>query len=309
MLGWTLAVPACRRQWRRVPKDEPVDYALFLEDTTKPSLLVEAKRVGDSLSEAALKQLLKYAVNAGIKWVLLTNGRVWRIYNALAEEATERKLLAEMDIADPSISLEDLLLVSKQSMREGRADAAWRRKRKLGVVRDAVNRLFASPKRLLSALTGLLPQDFAEGELKEALAPLSVLEVNLGGKAPPPPPPPPGGADTLVVPARKDGFNRVFLGENRWYAIKLSERKVKERAIRYIAVYQVKPVSAITHCAEVASMERWQDSDKWVVNFKGPAVPLEPIRYDPRGKKKPPQSPQYTDFERLRKAKTLDDVF
>jgi hypothetical protein len=41
--------------------------------------------------------------------------------------------------------------------------------------------------------------------------------------------------------------------------------------IRYIGVYQVAPVSAITYLAEVASIEPWKDTEKYCVNFKEPA--------------------------------------
>jgi hypothetical protein len=39
--------------------------------------------------------------------------------------------------------------------------------------------------------------------------------------------------------------------------------------IRYIAGYQVAPVSAITHLAEVSDIQPWEKSNKYVVNFKG----------------------------------------
>jgi hypothetical protein len=28
-------------------------------------------------------------------------------------------------------------------------------------------------------------------------------------------------SDTIIVPAREDGFSELFLGENRWYAIRI----------------------------------------------------------------------------------------
>jgi hypothetical protein len=51
--------------------------------------------------------------------------------------------------------------------------------------------------------------------------------------------------DTVIVPAQEDGFNEVFLGENKWYAIRIGGGKLNE--IKYIAAYQTAPVSAITH--------------------------------------------------------------
>ena len=62
----------------------------------------------------------------------------------------------------------------------------------------------------------------------------------------------PSEIDTIVVPARSDGFQEQFIGENRWYAIRIhSSMKPK---IHYIAVYQVAPVSEIDYLAEVADI-------------------------------------------------------
>lgn len=59
--------------------------------------------------------------------------------------------------------------------------------------------------------------------------------------------------DTIVVPARLDGFKETFLNENRWYAVRI-HASMKSH-IKYIAAYQVRPVSAITYLAEVKSIE------------------------------------------------------
>jgi hypothetical protein len=117
----------------------------------------------------------------------------------------------------------------------------------------------------------------------------------------------PAEIDTIVVPAREDGFAEVFLGENRWYAIRIHSRMIPR--IKHIAAYQVAPESAITHIAPVASIEQWKDSSKYMVNFAAPAEKIGPIRLVPRGSVKAPQSPRYTAKARLTAAKTLDDAF
>jgi hypothetical protein len=117
----------------------------------------------------------------------------------------------------------------------------------------------------------------------------------------------PSEIDTIVVPARGEGFHEVFLGENRWYAIRIqSSMKPK---IRYIAVYQVAPVSAITHMAEVADIEPWKDTQKYCVTSKEPAQKIGPISLVSGGRIAAPQSIRYTSFARIQKAKSLDDVF
>jgi hypothetical protein len=75
--------------------------------------------------------------------------------------------------------------------------------------------------------------------------------------------------DTVVVPAREEGFQDVFLKENRWYAVRI--HGTMRPQIKYVAAYRVAPTSAITHIAPVRSIEPWKDTDKFVLNFAEPA--------------------------------------
>jgi hypothetical protein len=119
------------------------------------------------------------------------------------------------------------------------------------------------------------------------------------------PKPPSAAPDTIIVPAQKEGFERVFLGEHCWHPIRISGGMLDK--IRYIAAYQSQPVSAITHYAPVDRIEPHGDSGKYKVVFSEPAQPIDPI---PFGEASPGsmQGPRYTTFERLKTAKTLTDV-
>ncbi|MGH9427070.1 MAG: hypothetical protein ACRD2L_12305 [Terriglobia bacterium] len=111
-------------------------------------------------------------------------------------------------------------------------------------------------------------------------------------------------ADTIVVPAREDGFREVFLGQNQWYAIRIGAA-MKER-LRYIAAYQVLPVSAVTHLAEIDEIKPYKDTGKYRVTFKSAAQPIGPIR--PRESKYSPMGPIYVRKEVLLRSKTLEDA-
>jgi hypothetical protein len=113
--------------------------------------------------------------------------------------------------------------------------------------------------------------------------------------------------DTVVVPARDDGFRDVFLAEDRWYAVRIHGSMRPQ--IKYIAAYQVAPVSAITHIASVKSIEPWKDSGKFVVNFMGPSKEIGPIPMNKIGRVKSFQNLRYTSRAKLDAAKSLDDIW
>lgn len=111
--------------------------------------------------------------------------------------------------------------------------------------------------------------------------------------------------DTVVVPAQKEGFDRVFLGQNAWWAIRISGGMIPK--IKYIAAYQSQPISAITHVAPVARIEPYGDSGKYKLIFSEPAKPIGAIPFAdaPSGFM---QGPRYTTYDRLTKAKKLTDI-
>jgi hypothetical protein len=112
--------------------------------------------------------------------------------------------------------------------------------------------------------------------------------------------------DSIIVPAREEGFRDVFMGENRWYPVWINARM--RRNIKYIAVYRAAPVSAITHIARVRSVEAWHDSHKLVVNF-GPPKRIGPIPLVKKGRIAAPQRFRYASRKRIEQAKTLDDIW
>jgi hypothetical protein len=116
-----------------------------------------------------------------------------------------------------------------------------------------------------------------------------------------------GEFDTVVVPARADGVSETFLAEHRWYAVRI--HGTMRPQIKYIALYQVAPVSAITHVAPVKSIEPWKDTGKYVLNFSSPAQEIGPIPLVKGGRVKPLYNLRYTTRARLDTAKSLDEIW
>jgi hypothetical protein len=106
--------------------------------------------------------------------------------------------------------------------------------------------------------------------------------------------------DTIVVPAKKDGFDRVFMGEQAWWAIRVGGAMLDK--IKYCAVYQTAPISAVTHVARVKLIEPYGDGGKFRLVFAEPANALRPIPLADTPAAAV-QGPRYTNFAKLSTAK------
>jgi hypothetical protein len=112
--------------------------------------------------------------------------------------------------------------------------------------------------------------------------------------------------DTIIVPAQKDGFDRVFLGEHSWHAIRVAGAMLDK--IKYCAAYQATPVSAVTHVAPVKQIEPFGDSGKYRLVFSEPASKIGPIPFGDATTGSM-QGPRYTSFAKLNTAKKVTDLF
>lgn len=111
--------------------------------------------------------------------------------------------------------------------------------------------------------------------------------------------------DTIIIAAKEDGFYRVFLGENSWYPVRLGGEKLP--VLKWIAVYQTSPISAITHYAKIQKIEPFQDTWRYKITFEEPAELGAPITLGSSGLLSM-QGQRYTTIHRLLRAKTIDDL-
>ena len=113
--------------------------------------------------------------------------------------------------------------------------------------------------------------------------------------------------DIIVVPAQEEGFQSAFIESNAWWQIRISVSMLDK--IKYIAAYRTAPVSAITHVAEVDRIERYKDTNKYILYFKESAKAIPHIELDKDKKGVAPQASRYTNYARLMSATKLSEVF
>ena len=142
-LGWDVEdLEDVKLEYKRLPSDNPVDYALFL--LREPRLFIEAKALGAHLDDHKwTSQILAYATVAGVEWVALTDGDEWRIYNSHATVPVEKKLFRVVRIGDPETHADQTLkLLTKAQMADHLIDALWKSDFVDRQIKDALLQLF-----------------------------------------------------------------------------------------------------------------------------------------------------------------------
>ena len=118
-----------------------------------------------------------------------------------------------------------------------------------------------------------------------------------------------GEVDTVVCPARPSGFKKVFMAQNRWYAIRMSSAMIPQ--IKYIAMYEIKPYSGIRWIGYVQDIRPFEDTGKYDIILRDKERLENPLRLTPDEGKRgvAPRAPRYTKMELIKKAKKLSDIF
>ena len=73
-----------------------VDYVLIVDG--RPKIAVEAKRFGTAIGGEPIEQVLRYADKASIRYALVTDGAVWRMFDVFESESSALKVVMDVDL-------------------------------------------------------------------------------------------------------------------------------------------------------------------------------------------------------------------
>jgi hypothetical protein len=93
------------------------DMAINIEG--KVQSLVEVKAIGLELKDNHVKQVVDYAANKGVDWVILTNGINWRMYKVSFAKPIDQELVLEIDFLKMTVKSDDDLGALYILSREG----------------------------------------------------------------------------------------------------------------------------------------------------------------------------------------------
>ncbi len=195
LLGWdTGGVDEVKNEYRARSSDNPVDYGIFLDK--KPAFLLEAKPLGHNIDDRkCITQTVAYASTCGTEWAVVTNGKDWAIYNALAPVDAERKLFRKFSIDHDGVE-EHFSLLQKNSMGEAKIKRAWDMEHAVKQVLQAVNDLLVGRNRSLVNLVRRNTSGLGRKEIEDALIQLEISMPALGKHSPK------DKGDSIVLPAK-----------------------------------------------------------------------------------------------------------
>jgi len=95
------------------------DFAVITEKgpDAQPRMIVELKRIGVGLVSKHIRQATSYAIDIGCEWILVTNGKEWKLYHIEFGQPPKTELLESWNLLEDNINE----LFSKFSMIEYRA--------------------------------------------------------------------------------------------------------------------------------------------------------------------------------------------
>lgn len=136
-------------------KDRFCDFAIVLggktdEGKPKPEFLVEAKAAGvKNLNEKHIEQAYDYAARAPVKWVVLTNGIEWHLYNLTFDNVAgiQPDLVFKLDLLeklndDADFVWDTLSVLAKSNVQEKSLETYYEQQKLL------------SPKTIVTTLLG-----------------------------------------------------------------------------------------------------------------------------------------------------------
>lgn len=164
-------------------RDTYADYVI--QTARKKNFIVEVKAMQLDLNQRHIRQSMKYAVNEGIDWVVLTNGRQVQVYKVVFAKPVRHELFFDFDLTDLkqiSKAGESLTYLTKKSTIKDELNQLWHRQAEISpekLARVITQESFI--KALRREMKKITKLHYTEDELKEALKNLisKAVEVDL----------------------------------------------------------------------------------------------------------------------------------
>jgi predicted type IV restriction endonuclease len=170
-------------------KEGRADFAVKVDNSVK--FIVEAKAVGVVLRSRHIGQGERYAAEANIPWVLVTNGLAWHLYHLTFDEGIEYEIAFAVDLSVDEIAkaAEVISLLHKKSIAKNELDEFWEKRAALGpasiarslFTEDTLRRIRREIRRHEGVLIdhedlGRALHDMFSVEVREKIGPFKIIK-------------------------------------------------------------------------------------------------------------------------------------
>ena len=95
-----------------------IDYALLIDGV--PRVAIEAKRLGTGLDDRVRRQAYGYASQSGIKYALMTDGNVWRMFDATVDPRLPECVVMDVCVGEsnPDVNANEMDVLSHSALEE-----------------------------------------------------------------------------------------------------------------------------------------------------------------------------------------------
>jgi hypothetical protein len=90
---------------------------------------IEVKRCAQALNEKHLRQVQSYAVNEGVEWMILTNGRAWQLWHMSPGLPVQMDMVLDVDLlSDESVAKKSdaMFYLSREAFKRHQVDDLWK---------------------------------------------------------------------------------------------------------------------------------------------------------------------------------------
>ena len=160
-------------------RDTYADYVI--QTDRKKNMIVEVKAMQLDLNQRHIRQSVEYAVNEGIDWVLLTNGRQIQVYKVIFGKPVRHELFFDFDLTDIkqlNKAGQSIVYLSKKSILKNELDQLWTRQAEISpeklakvVQQDSFIKILSREMKKQTKIR------YTDEELQEALHKLIIKEI------------------------------------------------------------------------------------------------------------------------------------
>lgn len=239
------------------------DYTLL--PGTPQKWFLEVKRLDLTLRDGEASQAVSYAHNQGARWAVLTNGRVWYIYNAhLPVSLSEKRVFQVDNLFEDPHAVHTLALLSRSSMTTDGLNHAWQGRQVALLVRQQMETPGSAVRKLLRKLAAEETKDaVSDAFIGEAL---TALMSHAAESMPVPVSPP------AVTPPDTDNADPVAKDDTGALTLAQLAQDLSLPTGR-------KPVAVVFAKGKVAPAKSWKAVAEQTVAVLGGSHGLPPLPY------------------------------